>query len=144
MENWHEYGQILDRIERIMKAYFPQSGVNPEIEKWHQDEPVITARWIGADGIERNINMYLDDSPENCSLRISANAWRDDQTERERRWIYHEFTDIDFSGWRKEFRVTILCVLINLLDIAFSKISSITDSDLTMNNKFPPNPAAKK
>ena len=91
-ENWNEYDKILTRLENLMKAYFPQLGVNPEIEKWRQDEPVITARWIGNDGIERNIQMSIFRQDGIYSLKVGASAWRDNQATRERKWIYREIS----------------------------------------------------
>ena len=140
-ENWNEYDKILTRLENLMKAYFPQLGVNPEIEKWRQDEPVITARWIGNDGIERNIQMSIFRQDGIYSLKVGASAWRDNQATRERKWIYREISERDLSGWRMEFHAIVLNGLLNLLENTFLNISSVTEKNLTMTNNFPPNPA---
>ena len=102
--NWEALDAILRPIDQLILDEAARRNIpigRRNHSTWRWDEPETSIRWIGPDGISRNVVGYIDGERGNYQVKIECNAWIDSHQgqrsdpNRARKWEYQEIAWID-------------------------------------------------
>lgn len=65
---------------------------NAQISRWHWGAPDISLRWLGEDGINRNLHVLFQGSSE--TLEIEVAGWQDDVLKKKRNYCVQRLTSL--------------------------------------------------
>jgi hypothetical protein len=140
-ERWEQEGEFwkntLDHIRPTVEQAKPR-GAELSRERW--DAPEFRLQWYTPDNIGRAVQILLSGHPGHYSLQLSVSAWKDSESDRERRWRTEE--DIQTIPVPPNDPLQLeLSDVREGLDKAIGVVSGWTESQLTNQDSLPPRPA---
>lgn len=129
---------ILDLMDRDVRSWAKDRIDNPEITRAGWDTPQIDIRWYTSDNIGRAIQIALGSFPKGgYGVAINISAWKDSESDRERKWSTKEITKFAVPDDLRDFPHS---ELKDGLLTAFTEVQRWKEDSLRVKSDLPSRP----